>query len=112
VLGLPGNPVSSLVTARVFLVPLIGRLLATRAPDATVTTARLAHPLEANGPRTHYMRAKLGRAAGGGLEVSPLANQDSSLIAAMATADALIVREAGAPAARAGDEVSILPLDF
>ena len=57
VLGLPGNPVSSLVCTRVFLVPLIRALLGLPADDAQPLQARAGVALEANGPRQHYMRA-------------------------------------------------------
>lgn len=112
VLGLPGNPVSALITARVFLVPLIHRMLGLYTASAPRLTARLAHALEANGPRTHYMRATLTHDAGGRLIATALPNQDSSLISALAAADALIVRDAEAPPAAAGDVVGILHIDF
>jgi molybdopterin molybdotransferase len=112
VLGLPGNPVSSLVTARVFLVPLIGAMLGLPPRTEAETRARLTHALEANGPRTHYMRATLSRAMDGILQATALPNQDSSLISALAAADCLIGREADAPAAAAGEDVAVLRLDF
>ena len=59
VLGLPGNPNSCLVTARVFLVPLIQRLLGSAEAPAHPQTAILAADLDANGPRQHYMLASL-----------------------------------------------------
>ncbi len=112
VLGLPGNPVSCLITGRVFLVPLIHRLLGLPPEAEPRVRARLTCALEANGPRTHYMRATLSRDADGQVRATPLPNQDSSLISVLAAADALVVRDADAPAARAGDEVDVLRLDF
>lgn len=107
VLGLPGNPVSALITARVFLVPLIHALLgASREEAEERETAILTQPLEANGPRLHLMRAKLGR-ANGALTVTAMPSQDSSLLSALAVADCLIVREPDAPPAQAGDIVAI-----
>lgn len=107
VLGVPGNPVSALITARVFLVPLI-RALQGEAHEARVRrTAVLAAPLEANGPRLHLMRAKLGRNAAGALAVTPLTSQDSSLLSALAAADCLIWREPEAAALDAGASVEI-----
>jgi molybdopterin molybdotransferase len=107
VLGLPGNPVSALVCARVFLVPLIRTLLGATAPATKRETARLVGHLETNGPRLHFMRAKLGTTAGGELTVEALPSQDSSLLSALAAADCLIVRPPDAPAASAGSEVDI-----
>ncbi len=56
VLGLPGNPVSAIVCARVFLVPMLRRLLGLAAEQPT-QDAVLGDAIEANGPREHYMRA-------------------------------------------------------
>ncbi len=110
VLGLPGNPVSAFVSARIFLVPLIRRLLG--LPDETgERTARLANDLPANGPRVHYMRAKLTR-DGDGLRAEARGSQDSSLLSVLAAADCFVVREPGAPPAKAGDTVAILEIDF
>lgn len=112
VLGLPGNPVSSLICGRVFLMPLVARLAGREADAAGAVTARLAAPIEPNGPRQHYMRATLETAGDGGVRVRPARSQDSSLLMPLAAADALIVRPPHAPALLPGDAVSILPLDF
>jgi len=112
VLGLPGNPVSSLVCSRVFLVPLIRRLAGLPAGASDLATARSAVPLEANGPRQHYMRATLRNGADGTPEATPVRSQDSSLLSPLATADCLLIRPPHAPAAPAGTTVPILPLDF
>lgn len=109
VLGLPGNPVSCLVTARVFLVPLIHRMLGLN--DASgLETAVLAGPVEANGPRQHYMRASLTARGTAAPLVRPLPSQDSSALSLLAAAGCLIVRPIGAPALEAGAEVEILRL--
>jgi molybdopterin molybdotransferase len=111
VLGLPGNPVSALVTARVFLVPLIHALLAS-TPMSEERVARAGVPLAANGPRQHYMRATLRPTKDCLAEVTPVRSQDSSLLSPLATADCLIVRPINAPAVAAGVIVRILALDF
>jgi molybdopterin molybdotransferase len=112
VLGLPGNPVSAIVCARVFLVPLIHALLDRPDRDQGLQQARTAVALEGNGPRTHYMRATSTTAADGRADVTPVRSQDSSLLAPLAQADCLLVRPVNAPAAPAGSFVQILPLDF
>jgi molybdopterin molybdotransferase len=112
VLGLPGNPVSAIVCARVFLVPLIRALLGRPDQDQGLQQARTAVQLEANGPRAHYMRATSRTAPDGRAEVTPVRSQDSSLLAPLAQADCLLVRPANAPAAPAGSQVQILPFDF
>jgi molybdopterin molybdotransferase len=112
VLGLPGNPVSALICGRVFLVPLIRRMLGLAAGLDTPRPAVAAVALEANGPRQHYARARIEAHEGALPRVRPVRSQDSSLIAPLAEADCLIVRPPGAPAVAAGAETAILPLDF
>lgn len=109
VLGLPGNPASALVCAELFLFPLLAGLTGAD-PTLPMRSARLAQPLPANGPREHWMRARLAWSADGALEAHPFADQDSSLVAVFAAADALIRRPGGAPALAAGAVVEILPL--
>jgi molybdopterin molybdotransferase len=112
VLGLPGNPAAAFVCSRLFLVPLVWRLLG----RPTESCARLAEAiagvaLEPNGPRQHYMRAVSQLRADGRREVTPAHSQSSALIAPLARADCLIVRPPHAPAAAACSVVPILPLD-
>jgi len=111
VLGVPGNPVSAMLCCALFLKPMIARLLGEEGGQDRPRRARLAVPLEANGKRQHYMRARLAH-DGGESAVTPLPRQDSSLVSILASADCLIVRPPNAPAAPAGEAVDILPLDF
>ncbi|MDX2289529.1 MAG: molybdopterin molybdotransferase MoeA [Hyphomicrobiaceae bacterium] len=111
-LGLPGNPVSSLICARVFLVPLIARLSGATGLDDHAIRAQLTEPLGANGPRQHYMRAALDHTLDGQARVTPARSQDSSLSALLAASNALIVRPPNAPPAAAGENVSVLAIDF
>jgi molybdopterin molybdotransferase len=111
VLGVPGNPVSALLCAAIFLRPMIARLLGKSGGDDGMATARLAAPLEANGPRQHYMRARSSAGISGAV-VAPLPSQDSSLVGIFAAADCLILRPPNAPAAAAGEAVEIMRLDF
>jgi molybdopterin molybdotransferase len=110
VLGLPGNPNSCLVTARVFLVPLIHALLGRAQPPAQTQTALLAAALDANGPRQHYMLAVLE--PGAPPRVRALASQDSGRISSLVAANVMIVRPPDAPALAAGAPVEILPIDL
>ena len=111
VLGLPGNPASALVCAFLFLRPLIEAMLG-RDPHACVATrrARLTHPLPANGPREHYLRAQLEVDGEGRQTVRAFEDQDSSLISVFAAANALIRLPADAPALPDGVLVDVLPL--
>ena len=112
VFGLPGNPVSALICTRVFLVPYLRALVRLSDDESVALTAPLAVPVEANGPRQHYMRAMLQRTPDGRYEVLPAKSQDSSLLATLAAADVLLVRPPNAPALEAGTLVNALRLDF
>ncbi len=112
VLGVPGNPVSAILCSRIFLVPMLRRLLGITAADGDTRQGVLTGEVPENGPRQHYMRAILSQGANGALEVTPARSQDSSLLTPLAQADCLIVRPPRAPAAKAGERVPILALDF
>jgi molybdopterin molybdotransferase len=109
VLGLPGNPTSSMVCAILFLRPLLHALHG--QPDVGADASergRLAADLPANGPRQDYVRAALRRGADGTLLATPAESQDSSLVKTMAWAQGLIVRAPRATAAKAGDACRII----
>ena len=108
-LGLPGNPVSTLVCAILFVKPAIAAMLGTPC-ETGMLAAKLVRDLPANGARQDYMRAKLSR-QGGECWAEAFAVQDSSMLTTMAQADALIVRAPDAPAAKAGERVDVIPLD-
>jgi molybdopterin molybdotransferase len=112
VLGLPGNPVSALICARVFLAPLLTALLGQPSEPDQSMQARAAVPLGSNGPRQHYMRATVGPADDGVATVTPARSQDSFLLSPLAQSNCLIVRPPDAPAVPAGGSVPILLLDF
>ena len=112
VLGLPGNPTSSAVCGTLFLRPLLRALLADPAAGADPSEpARLAVALPANGVREDYMRATIARDPAGLWLATPLPDQDSSLVRALALADALIVRPPGAPQAPAGEACRVIRLE-
>lgn len=92
VLGLPGNPVSSMVCGHIFLVPILEKMSG-RSYRPHVETALLSVPLPENGSRRHFVRANLTINAKGEKWVTPVRSQDSSLIRLMANADCLIIRE-------------------
>jgi len=109
VLGLPGNPVSSYVCASLFLVPLIRRLAGRSDAELRPVRAQLGRDLPANDERADYMRATLERGPDG-LVATPLPDQDSSLMAPLARAGCLVIREPHAPAAQAGSDCVIFKL--
>jgi molybdopterin molybdotransferase len=111
VLGVPGNPVSALICAYVFLVPMLEKLLGLEGEKHPEPDAILGEALPANGVREHYMRAVSDWRSDGARVVTPLPSQDSSLMAAFARADCLIVRPPNAPALPSGARVAILPIE-
>jgi molybdopterin molybdotransferase len=110
VLGLPGNPVSAYVCAYLFLVPLIRRLAGRADVQPFPESAALGRALPENDERADYLRSTLSTAADGTLVANPLGVQDSSMMAALAKADCLVIREPFAPAAAAGSRCLILRL--
>lgn len=108
-IGLPGNPVSAMVCALLFIRPAIARMLGT-SHEPPILNAKLSAPLPKNGTRQDYVRARLKRETGE-LIADPFPLQDSSTQKIFAKADALIVRSPGAPAAQPGDRVPVMLLD-
>ena len=109
VLGLPGNPVSSLVCGLLFLKPLILRLLGLPLVDET-EMAELGAPVRANDKRQDYIRASLEDLPDGRHIATPLPRQDSSMLSTFAQALCLIVRKPFAEAEEAGASCRILRL--
>jgi molybdopterin molybdotransferase len=110
VLGLPGNPVSSYICAFLFLVPLIRALSGRAQVDHVFERAVLGRDLPANDQRQDYLRARLATGGDGVPVATSVGAQDSSLVANLAAADALIIRPPHAAAAPAGSPCSILRL--
>jgi molybdopterin molybdotransferase len=106
VLGLPGNPVSSYVTAFLFLLPLLRALGGADPALPRAIEARLDSPLPATGDRREFVRAFHQ----GGV-VRPLGQQDSSAMRALAGSNALIDRAPNSPEASAGETVRVLLLE-
>ncbi len=111
VLGLAGNPVSALISAHVFLRPMLRRLLGKVERMRPPPEALAGVTLRANGERQHYMRAVSEWREDGTRIVTPLASQDSALSADLARADCLIVREPRAPELPRGGRVRVIPLE-
>lgn len=109
-LGLPGNPVSALVCAELFLVPLLAAMQGGQAAPV-FQPMPLAEPLPANGPRDHYMRAVIGCDAEGRATVRALTDQDSSMVTVLAAADALLRRPPHAPALAPDEPVPVAILN-
>ncbi len=108
-LGLPGNPVSSLVCAILFLQPAIAAMLGA-STTMDLHTARLTVDLPANDGRQDYLRAQT-QMREGDLWVEPFAVQDSSMLRTLAAANALVVRAPNASPAEIGDRVDFIALE-
>ena len=109
VLGLPGNPVSAMVCAYVFLVPML-RAMQGLAGGLPIQQAALTADLRANDARQEYMRARLDRDGEGRLLATPHTRQDSAVVSGLAAATGLVIRPPHAPAAKAGDTVAVIAL--
>ena len=110
-LGLPGNPVSSLVCGLLFVRPAIRRMLRVEPASPPRGRAILGRDLPANDRREDYLRSRTETAADGTLVAIPFDKQDSSMLSLLARSDCLVMRPPHAPAARAGEAVQILQLD-
>ncbi len=105
--GLPGNPVSSIVCGDIFILPMLQKMLGLGAKPRARVSGALAAPLPRNGPREHYMRARFDPLTG---HVSAFDRQDSSLLTVLSEANALIVRPAHDPERTVGDSVDYIVL--
>ena len=103
--GLPGNPVSAMVCGYLFILPMIRAMLGLGADLPALKQARLNAALERNGPREHYLRARVEAD-----RVTAFDNQDSSLLTVLSEANALLVRPADDGPRAAGEMVNYLPL--
>jgi molybdopterin molybdotransferase len=112
IIGLPGNPVSSIVCALIFIQPLVRALSGDRAAAADRSEPAIAGaPLPANDERQDYLRAKICSYSNGLPVVVPHARQDSSMLSTLAQSDALLIRGVHAPALAEGQPCRILRLD-
>jgi molybdopterin molybdotransferase len=102
--------VSSYVCAFLFLLPLLRKLAARTDVAHRPLTAKLGRDLPANDERADYLRATLEESADGTLIATPVAAQDSSLMANLAKAECLLIREPHAPIAKTGSHCVILKL--
>jgi molybdopterin molybdotransferase len=110
VLGLPGNPVSTMVCSLLFLKPAMDRLLGQAGDLPATTTARLAVDVKPNDQREDYVRSLAKRQPDGSLVVEPHKIQDSSMLSVLSWGNALLVRPPHDPARKAGETVQIIDL--
>jgi molybdopterin molybdotransferase len=109
-LGLPGNPVSALVTFELFARPMVRRMGGHAQPFRRAHHATLAEPVRTGARLTHFLRARLTYDDGGAAVARLTGPQGSGILTSMATADALIVVPHDVDAYAAGDVVITIPL--
>lgn len=107
-IGLPGNPVASLVCSHLFIKPLLAELGGRKHEDAIVDGI-LGAQMAANDLRQDYVRSTLTHTSDGIVAV-PFTVQDSSMLRVLADAGGLVIREPFAPPAASGDPCRILLL--
>ena len=107
-LGLPGNPVSAMTCGLLFMQPLI-RAMQGLPTDVRTGHARLGCPMRPEGPRQHYLRARLDW-SGITPVITPFDDQDSARLSLMAQADALLIRPPHDPARQADETMEYIPL--
>jgi molybdopterin molybdotransferase len=108
VFGLPGNPVSAMVTAIAFIKPALRAWLG--YPEPAHWRLPLAEPTPPNSARRHFMRARLLHTPNGP-ELLPISQTDSGHTSSLAYADMLIVQPENDPGQNAGTLVEALPID-
>jgi molybdopterin molybdotransferase len=113
VFGLPGNPVSAMVTFEVFVRPALLRMSGSRVLHRPRLTARALTPIQNPGHRRGYLRVRLER-QGDGFDAELTGDQGSAILRSMTLADGLAVVPGGTTIA-AGDPVDVMllrPLDL
>ena len=110
-LGMPGNPVSSLVCGLLFLRPALRKMLGLPPDEGLRRSARLGRDLGANDRREDYLRARLENGQDGEPVATPFEKQDSSMLSHLVDAQCLVVRPPHAPAAKTGEPVEVIALD-
>jgi molybdopterin molybdotransferase len=109
VFGLPGNPVSSFVSSELFVRPALLALQGAASPGPTFSVGRLTRAVRRNGQRDELLRART-RSSDDGVTLEPVTGQESHMIAAAASADALVLAPRGEGELAAGEVVRYLSL--
>ena len=103
--GLPGNPVSAMVCGHIFLLPVVDAMLGLPAKRRPLLKATTTKELPANGPREHYMRARIDDG-----QIAAYDRQDSALLTVLADANALLMRPSNDGPKPIGSDVFYLPI--
>jgi molybdopterin molybdotransferase len=108
--GLPGNPVSAMVTFEVFLRPALRKMMGHRHPETPRIMAKARKAISSSADLTHFYRVRLSRVAGSLPEVELTGPQGSGILTSMSAADGLLMVPEGITEVEAGDIVEVIPL--
>ena len=108
-LGLPGNPVSSIVCGHIFMLPMLRAMQGLGATAPPMWQATLTAPLAPNGLRAHYMRALVSH-SDGVTKITAFTAQDSALLSVLSQANALLLRPVNDGPCAVGEIVDYLPI--
>ncbi|MEM6987785.1 MAG: molybdopterin molybdotransferase MoeA, partial [Pseudomonadota bacterium] len=108
--GLPGNPVSAMVTFDQIVRPALALLEGVGAHNTLALVATLQSQLTKAPGRMEFQRGKLGNTANGDLTVTTTGSQDSHVLTSLTRADCLIALPRDSNGAMPGERVSVIPL--
>lgn len=110
-IGLPGNPVSTMVTFELFVRPAIRKMMGHRLPFRRTVPVRVMERIKVGPTLQHFLRAVVTPAADGSLEARLTGPQGSGILTSMVAANALLIIPEGQPETMAGTTVRALVLD-
>lgn len=108
--GLPGNPVSAMVTFEVFLRPALRKMMGHRHPEAPRVLARARKAISSSAELTHFYRVRLSRRAGDLPAAELTGPQGSGILTSMSAADGLLIVPEGVSEVQVGETVEVIPL--
>jgi molybdopterin molybdotransferase len=109
-IGLPGNPVSTMVTFELFVRPAIRRMLGHTRLFRRPVAVTLEEPVTINAPLTHFLRAIVSVQGSGALTARLTGPQGSAILSSMARANALLVVPEDRARVETGETLNALPL--
>jgi len=110
-IGLPGNPVSTMVTFELFVRPAIRRMMGHRLPFRRAVSVRMAEPVRIGATLQHFLRAVVAPGNDGTLEARLTGPQGSGILTSMVKANALLILPEGQPETPAGAMATALVLE-
>jgi molybdopterin molybdotransferase len=109
-IGLPGNPVSTMVTFELFVRPMLRRMLGYRRIFRVPIRVTLAEPVRTGAPRTHFLRAVVSVRDDGTRIARLTGPQGSGILTSMSLANALLVVPHDRSEVAAGETLGAIPL--